>query len=254
MYYKLIWSVLLRVSQFQPGFWPGMHDFKYSINKSTSRKWPLASQSQRGNFRLFTFSRHLTSDIIINEIVHEFSRTSTFSNINNLLYDHRSKKQGSVLQKFNWEIFSCAKLQKFGTNFRAISRKSRFCAKLRENFYEYGRMFGKISHMYFGNISLGIWPNIQAFCSQTIYVNLMTKPIPLPLYRRREPSIICSLNLKTATPGKKTQNSPIALYISEIRMKFRANWRTLFLKRKWFIRKWGYRGQKIKWRAKTLQT
>ena len=44
-----------------------------------------------------------------------------------------TKNRGSALRKFNSEIFSCAKLQKFGTNFRAISRKSRFCAKMREN-------------------------------------------------------------------------------------------------------------------------
>ena len=56
-----------------------IHDFIYSINKSASRKWPLASQSQRGIFRMFTSSWHLTSDIMINEIVH--STSPTFSNL-----------------------------------------------------------------------------------------------------------------------------------------------------------------------------
>ena len=59
----------------------GIHDFKYSINKSSSWKWPLASQSQRGIFRMFTFSRHLTSDIIINEIVHWIVYFKLFSSV-----------------------------------------------------------------------------------------------------------------------------------------------------------------------------
>ena len=45
-------------------------DFKYSNLSELAGNGPLASQSQRGIFRLFTFLRHLTSDIIINEIVH----------------------------------------------------------------------------------------------------------------------------------------------------------------------------------------
>ena len=45
-------------------------DFKYSNLSELAENRPLASQSQRGIFRLFTFLRHLTSDIMINEIVH----------------------------------------------------------------------------------------------------------------------------------------------------------------------------------------
>ena len=49
---------------------PGsIHHFKYSNLSELAENGPLASQSQRGIFRLFTFLRHLTSDIIINEKV-----------------------------------------------------------------------------------------------------------------------------------------------------------------------------------------
>ena len=47
-----------------------IHDFKYSNLSKIAVNGPFASQSQRGIFRLFTFLRHLTSDIIIDEIVH----------------------------------------------------------------------------------------------------------------------------------------------------------------------------------------
>ena len=62
-----------------------------------------------------------------------FSRTSRFSNFKNLRYGNRNEKQEHFCENFNWDLFLCAKLKKFGTNFRAISRKSRFCAKMREN-------------------------------------------------------------------------------------------------------------------------
>ena len=40
-----------------------IHDFKYSNLSELAENGPLASQSQRGIFRMFTFSRHLTSNI-----------------------------------------------------------------------------------------------------------------------------------------------------------------------------------------------
>ena len=47
-----------------------IHDLKYSNLSELAENGPLATQSRRGIFRMFTFLRHLTSDIIINEIVH----------------------------------------------------------------------------------------------------------------------------------------------------------------------------------------
>ena len=57
-------------------------------------------------------------------------------------------------QAWFWEknfsdLFSCAKVQKFGTYFRAISRELRFCAKMREN----------LSAPHFGNFHSSSRPN-----------------------------------------------------------------------------------------------
>ena len=49
------------------------------------------------------------------------------------IYDNTNEKQGVGFAKIYLGFFLCAKVKKFSTNFRAISRKLRFCAKISTN-------------------------------------------------------------------------------------------------------------------------
>ena len=50
-----------------------------------------------------------------------------------LIYGNTNEKQGVGFAKIYLRFFCAQKWKKFSTHFRAISRKLRFCAKMREN-------------------------------------------------------------------------------------------------------------------------
>ena len=49
-----------------------------------------------------------------------------FSTFKNLRYGNRNEKQQHFCENFNWDLFLCAKLKKFGTNFRANPGPARY--------------------------------------------------------------------------------------------------------------------------------
>jgi hypothetical protein len=76
---------------------------------------------------------HLLCAKIRNFSAYLFSRTFRFWDFKNLIYGNTNEKQGVGFAKIYLRFFLCAKVKKFSTNFRAISRKLR-CP--RENLYE----------------------------------------------------------------------------------------------------------------------
>ena len=105
---------------------------------------------------------------------YQFSRTFRFSNFENLKYGNRNERQGKFCENFNSDSFSCAKLKRFGTNFRAISRKSLFYAKMRESLsaqkvLRIRQPFGFSARRLSGSSSGGISGHQKAFCPDLTY-------------------------------------------------------------------------------------